>query len=73
MPGVLLLRFVFVPVRDLLQGLPQFIKSEHSRIGYEQAQGETVEAMEKVREMMREEREREEEAARELAEKRKEP
>mgnify|MGYP006974114202 FL=1 len=42
-----------------------------AREGYEQAQGETVEAMEKVREMMREEREREEEAARELAEKRK--
>ena len=33
---------------------------------------ETVEAMERVREMMREEREREEAAARELAEKRKE-
>ena len=44
-----------------------------AREGYEQAQGETVEAMEKVREMMREEREREEAAARELAEKRKEP
>lgn len=44
-----------------------------AREGYEQAQGETVEAMERVREMMREEREREEAAARELAEKRKEP
>lgn len=42
-----------------------------AREGYEQAQGETVEAMERVREMMREEREREEAAARELAEKRK--
>lgn len=29
-----------------------------AREGYEQAQGETVEAMERVREMMREERER---------------
>ena len=41
-----------------------------AREGYEQAQGE---AMERVREMMREEREQEEAAARELAEKRKEP
>lgn len=43
------------------------------REGYEQAQGETVEAMERVREMMREERAREEAAARGRLEKREEP